>query len=119
MQFLLLIWQLDDDSPAGGTKADYDAWMRYEAELRAAGAYRESGAPQPHPAGTWVTTALSGHPAVRVDEAEVYTHAELTGFYLIEVADANQAESWARRMPAYGDVEVRPLIDYGAQFGAS
>jgi hypothetical protein len=118
MQYLLLIWQLDDDgAPEGGTQADYDAWMAYEAALTEAGAYRESGAPQPHPAGTWVTTALSGHPTVRVDEAEVYAQAELVGFYLIECATASEAEGWARRMPSYGDVEVRPLIDYGAQFG--
>ena len=120
MQYLLLIWQLaSDDAPEGGTQADYEAWMAYEASLKDAGAYRESGAPQPHPGGTWVTTQLSGHPTVRVDEADVYAHAELVGFYLIDCVDANEAEGWARRMPTYGDVEVRPLIDYGGQFGES
>ena len=118
MQYLLMVWLPDDDgAPEGGTKADYDVWMEYEAAMKEAGVYRESGSLQPYQSGTWVTTDLSKHPATRVDEAEVYATAEFGGFYLIEVADLYEAETWARRMPTYGDVEVRPLIDYTAQFG--
>jgi hypothetical protein len=44
------------------------------------------------------------------------TKEALTGFYLFECADLDEAISWAGRCPgaSHGIVEVRPLIDFEA-----
>ena len=46
--------------------------------------------------------------------AEVKEH--LAGFYLIDVADAEEAVRWAAKVPdaAYTQVEVRPVLDMSA-----
>jgi hypothetical protein len=117
MRFLLMMW-VTDTGEGGGTADDYAAWMQYETELRDAGAYVAGGALQLAEAATWVTTELSGAHMTRVDETRAYRDAEFGGFYLVDVPDLYTAEEWARRMPTYGDVEVRPLIDYDSQFAA-
>lgn len=43
----------------------------------------------------------------------------LTGFYLLECADLDEAVRWAAQIPAAwtGKVEVRPVIDFGGSDG--
>lgn len=43
----------------------------------------------------------------------------LTGFYLLECADLDEAVRWAAQIPAAwtGTVEVRPVIDFGGSDG--
>ncbi len=47
------------------------------------------------------------------------TKEVLTGFYLLECADLDEAVQHASRVPAArtGCVEVRPVIDFGAGAG--
>ncbi len=47
------------------------------------------------------------------------TKEVLTGFYLLECADLDEAVQHASRIPAArtGCVEVRPVIDFGAGAG--
>ncbi|HLI58185.1 MAG TPA: YciI family protein [Solirubrobacteraceae bacterium] len=47
------------------------------------------------------------------------TKEVLTGFYLMECADLDEAVRWASQIPAArtGGVEVRPIIDFGGSAG--
>ena len=44
------------------------------------------------------------------------TKEALTGFYLLECADLDEAVGWAARIPGawHGAVEVRPIVDFGS-----
>ena len=43
------------------------------------------------------------------------TKEQLGGFYLLDVADLDEAISWAKKIPLPGGaVEIRPVIDYEA-----
>ena len=37
---------------------------------------------------------------------------QVQAFYLLDCPDLDAALEWARQLPTYGRVEVRPLIDY-------
>ena len=37
---------------------------------------------------------------------------QIQAFYLIDVPDVDTALAWAKRLPTYGTVEVRVLLDY-------
>ena len=44
------------------------------------------------------------------------TKEQLGGFYLIDVADLDEALEWAKKVPIPGGaVEVRPVMDYEAR----
>ncbi len=47
------------------------------------------------------------------------TKEVLTGFYLLECADLDEAVKWASQIPAAwtNKIEVRPVIDFGASGG--
>lgn len=110
MRYLLLLWSVDDDDPAG-TAPDPAEWLEYEAALKNEGAFVAGGILRASADASWVTTVQSGHPTIRADEADIYDTAELGAFVLLEAADFHTAELLARRMPAAGDVEVRPFFE--------
>lgn len=43
------------------------------------------------------------------------TREQLGGFYVIECEDVEQAMEATRRVPNYGAVELRPVIDFGEE----
>ena len=53
----------------------------------------------------------NGGPPVVRDGAFAETHEELGGYYLIDVADLDEAIDWAKKIPIPGNgaVEVRPV----------
>ena len=55
-----------------------------------------------------------GGEAVISDGPYVETKEVLTGFYLLDCADLDEAIEWAKQLPAawHGAVEVRPVIDF-------
>lgn len=121
MRFLLLMWTedrtTDEQQAAGfGTEADWQAWSDYETELRNASAYLAGGELQNSGSAKLVDTLLAGHARGTGVQSGTYpaTDLQVGGFYLIETADEASALSWAERMPTYGRVEVRPVVDYDA-----
>ena len=56
-----------------------------------------------------------GGDVVTSDGPYAETKEALTGFYLLECADLDEAVRWASQIPAAWDgvVEVRPVIDFG------
>ena len=47
------------------------------------------------------------------EEAFAETHEQLGGYYLLEVANLDEAIAWARKLPLAtdGSVEIRPVIE--------
>ncbi len=58
----------------------------------------------------------SGNEVLTSDGPFAETKEVLTGFYVLECADLDEAVRWAAKIPAAraGTVEVRPVIDFGA-----
>jgi len=113
---LLLFWTepLPDGAahPEGfGAEADYQAWVDFEARLKAAGAYVDSGDLEPPPGDRLVRPDLAASHDVPepLDGAAV-----VSGYYVVEVEDLAAARAVAASVPLYGTVEVRPVVDYSA-----
>lgn len=110
VKVLLLLWAVDDAS--GGTQEDLDAWVAYDADLRAAGVLVDGGALQPLGENGLVVPRLAENRPGRDDEPPVTGAWKPNGFYLVDCEDITAAHEWARRAPTYGRVEVRPLFDF-------
>jgi hypothetical protein len=114
MRFLMLIWA--ESSAASGDQTDYDVWAAFDDRARAAGVFVNNGALQPAATDArLVRTTLSGHDLADAVERRPFTEgaAQIEAFYLMECPDIETAQHWANQLPTYGQIEVRPLIDFG------
>lgn len=113
MQYMILNYVpvAQTDGPAGtGPHADMDAWMAYTKAMIDAGVMRGGNALKPGFTGTTVRLR-DGRREVQ-DGPYTDSKEELGGYYVIEVADLDDALQWAARNPAasHGVVEVRPIM---------
>lgn len=83
--------------------------------VAAAAVIRGGAALYPTATATTVRTSAKGGTIIASDGPYAETKEALTGFYLLECADLDEAIAWAGRLPAAwnGAVEVRPLIPLG------
>lgn len=116
MQYMILIYEPGDafDGPAGETLlTDIVArHMALAAELRDTGILKDGSGLQGVETATTIVNER-GRQTVH-DGPFAETREHLGGYYLIDVADLDQALAIARRVPVAdgGKVEVRPLMDY-------
>lgn len=113
MQFLMLMWA-DADATSGDT-SDFAAWSEFDEQVKAAGAFVANGALQPAAAeARLVKTAIAGHPLADAVERRPFAPGErqIQAFYLMQCPDLDAALEWANRLPTYGYVEVRELIQF-------
>jgi hypothetical protein len=94
-------------------------YMAFGSAAGAAGVLVGGEALMPAPTATTITVpgGKGGEP-LSADGPFAETKEVLTGFYLLDVADLDEALKWAARIPAAwtgGKVEVRPVIDFGEQ----
>jgi hypothetical protein len=114
MQYLILANETVDDFARRDDPADagpyWAAWSAYIAALTESGIMQGAGGLQPPHAATTVRTRGGEH--VVEDGPFADTKEQLGGYFVIEVADLDEALVWARRCPAVdsGSVEVRPLL---------
>ena len=108
----MLMWT--DRDAAGGDAADIAVWTQYEEKVRAAGVFVDRGALQPPAQATLVRPTITDpspdeelRPGTFADGT-----AQIQAFYLLDCADLDEAHRWARELPTYGTVEVRPLLDF-------
>lgn len=103
-------WSVLDTPEKHQTMAGYG-----EFGAAAAAVMRGGAALYPTTTATVVQKRNSGEVVVS-DGPFAETKEVLTGFYLLECADLDEAVSWAARIPAAGTgkVEVRPVIDFGS-----
>lgn len=117
MRYLLAIYMNGDgvEQPSeADARAMNDAWFAYTHELQRAGRMVAGEALQPVATATTVRLAAPGTPVVS-DGPFAETKEQLGGFYLVDVADRDEAAKWAAKMPHLahgGSVEVRPLMEF-------
>jgi hypothetical protein len=103
-----------EDATPEDMRAVLNAWNDYTESLTNAGAFIAGEGLQESAAATTVR-GFEGDERLVTDGPFAETKEQLGGFYLIEVANLDEALEWAKKMPARGGaVEVRPVMDYDA-----
>jgi hypothetical protein len=113
MKFLMLMWSEVD--AASGDASDLEAWVAFEREAREAGVFVDSGAFRPARSDARIVrTAISGHERSAAVERRTSTDgaAQIEAYYLMRCPDLDTALDWAHRLPTYGQVEVRELLEF-------
>lgn len=113
-QYAALLYTADVDWTAPEHAAEMPEWNEFGEA--AAAVIRGGAALYPTSTATTVQVAEKGGDPISTDGPYAETKEALTGFYLLECADLDEAVAWAARIPAAwtgGRVEVRPVIDFG------
>ena len=113
-QYAALIYDADVDSSAS---EQTQMMVDYNEFGHAAAAVIRGGAAL-YPTSTATTVQVhggKGGDVVTTDGPFAETKEVLTGFYLVECADLDEAVQWAAKIPGAwtGKVEVRPVIEFG------
>lgn len=121
-QYAALIYEPGDPDWSRLDTPDKQQTMAEYGEFGQAVAAIMRGGAALYPTSTATTVHLRGGKGgelVMTDGPFAETKEVLTGFYVFECADLDEALAWAGRIPAAatGAVEVRPVIDFGAQDG--
>lgn len=118
-QYAALIYEAGDPDWSGDLDPEQGAVMQeYAAFGQAAAAVLRGGAAL-YPTTSSTTVHVQGGKGgdiVTSDGPFAETKEVLTGFYLLECADLDEAVALAARIPTAwngGMVEVRPVIDFG------
>lgn len=108
MQYLLTIW-MEEPEELELTPEAMAPWAAFNNEAAAAGVLRGGSGLQP---STTATTVRGGDEVVLTDGPFVETKEQLGGYYVVEVADLDEALAWAKKIPAVqwgAAIEVRPV----------
>lgn len=118
MQYLLLIYgpETDEQDFSEETMKAYDAFWAHVTErgvLRAGEAL--------HPAAAATTVRVRDGHTLTTDGPFAETKEILGGFYIVDVADLDEALGYAAMIPGAktGSVEVRPIVDFDAMRGGA
>jgi hypothetical protein len=121
MKYMLLLRYVPGAGPEEGTP-EYDAEMAQWGQLT--GELAESGALVAchglDSEDTATTVRSPDGEAILTDGPFAETKEALGGFYLIDVADLDEAIAVAARLPGswHGSVEVRPIWEFPTESGA-
>jgi hypothetical protein len=112
-QYAALTYTVDVDWTAPEQAGEMAEWNEFGEA--AAAVIRGGAALYPTSTATVVRVSEKGGDLVATDGPYAETKEALTGFYLLECADLDEAIQWAKSIPAAwnGAVEVRPVIDFG------
>ncbi len=113
MRFLMLMWA--DTDATGGDESDLQAWVDFDEQVKAAGAFVLNGALTPAATeARLVRTAIAGHPLDGAVDRRPFADGErqIQAFYIMECPSMDAALEWANRLPTYGYVEVRELLQF-------
>lgn len=113
MRYLMLMWA--DADAVGGDESDMQAWVDFDEQVRAANAFVLNGALAPATSeARLVQTAIAGHELAAAVERRPFAEGErqIQAFYIMECESMDAAVEWANKLPTYGYVEVRELLQY-------
>lgn len=114
MRYLLLIYNNEqeyDAMPEAAREADFQQYFTFDGELTAAGA--KLGGEPLLPTSTATTVRLRDGKNLTTHGPFAETKEQLTGYYLIEAENLDQAIAWAVKLPTakYGSIEIRPIME--------
>jgi len=115
MRYMLLIYG-DESAYPDMSEADQQAqlakWFAYTEEMRNAGVAQQGDALKPTATATTVRDK-DGEPLV-MDGPFAETKEQLGGYYLLDVADLDEAIKWAHKCPGakQGTIELRPIMEF-------
>ncbi len=113
MQYMLLIYNAEDNGPQPGTE-EFGPYMQgyvdFTNEVQSAGKMLSGDALQP--IATSSTVSVRNGKTEVVDGPFAETKEQLGGFYILDCKDLDEALHYAAKIPdaAYGRVEVRPVM---------
>jgi hypothetical protein len=116
MRYLALIYGNENADPVPGT-SDFDTvmkeYMAFGEEAGAAGVIAGGGEAL-QPTATATTVRVENGQTLTTDGPFAETKEQLGGFYLLDVADLDEAIAWAAKIPGawHGRIEVRPVVDF-------
>ena len=109
----MLMWA--DNDAASGDDSDMQAWVDFDQSVKDAGAFVLNGALAPAVTDAQlVQTAIAGHDLDGAAEQRPFADGDrqIQAFYVMELPDMDAAIEWANKLPTYGYVEVRQLLEY-------
>lgn len=115
MKYMLMLVSDPADEPAPDSDefGPYmQEWLAYSTALAEAGAMVSGEALHGDDAAT--TVQVRGGERIVTDGPFIESKEVIGGFYVIDVADLDEALSWAARVPNvhFGTVEVRPVMEF-------
>ena len=109
----MLMWA--DRDAASGDESDLQAWADFDDQVKASGAFVLNGALAPASTGAHlVQTAIAGHALDGAVQRRPFAEGErqIQAFYVMDLPSMDAALEWANRLPTYGYVEVRELLQF-------
>jgi hypothetical protein len=112
MRYMMLIHH-DEQALASAPKELWGEYAAFNEALAKAGDGMSAGE-RLQPASAATTVRQHEDRADILDGPYADTKEQLAGYFLIDVADLDEAIAWARRCPSskYGSIEIRPLADH-------
>jgi len=115
MKYMLLLRHTPDTGPAEGTPefdAEMASWGEVMGEMGGAGVLVLAQGLDTEATATTVRTR--GGEVLVTDGPFAETKESFFSYIVIDVADLDEALTWAKRMPnvTYGSVEIRPLSSH-------
>ncbi len=112
MRYMMLIHH---DEVALANAPQKELWTDYAAfnEALAKAGGQSSAGERLQPASAATTVRTSADKTDVLDGPYADTKEQLAGYFMLEVADLDEAIAWAKRCPSsrYGSIEIRPLAD--------
>jgi hypothetical protein len=111
MRYLMLMWA--DADAASGDESDLQAWVDFDEQVKANGAFVLNSALAPASTDArLVQTAIAGHGLDGAVQRRPYAEGkrQIEAFYIMDLPNMDAALEWANRLPTYGHVEVRELL---------
>ena len=114
MQYMLLLASAPDVSPQPGSPeeaAEMGEWFAFDQMVKDAGVFVSGEAL--HPQDTATSVRVREGKTVVTDGPYAETKEHLGGFYVLDVANLDEAISWAEKVPNvdYGSGEIPPIFD--------
>jgi hypothetical protein len=109
MRYMMLIHH-DEVALANAPKELWADYAAFNEALAKAGAGMSAGE-RLQPASAATTVRVTDGSTDVLDGPYADTKEQLAGYFMIDVADLDEAIAWARRCPSsrYGSIEIRPL----------